>query len=165
MHRFKKKYFLTKCPVYKTENMLVRFLKITASIRAKYIWVNFRGLYMYKILVIDDSPFIFKAVKKALEPHGFEIVDNAANGQIGLEMYEKYNPDLITLDVTMPIMDGLQTAIALKKMNPNVKIIMLSAMGDDLLLNQAKAIGIKHFLTKPFKQETLLQAVNLLLEE
>jgi two-component system chemotaxis response regulator CheY len=120
---------------------------------------------MPKILVIDDSPFIYKTVKKALEPHGFEVVDNAANGQIGLEMYEKYNPDLITLDVTMPIMDGIQTAIALKLKNPSVKIIMLSAMGDEVLLNQAKAIGIKHFLTKPFKAEELLATVNTLLGE
>jgi len=118
---------------------------------------------MSKILVIDDSPFIFKAVKKALEPHGFEVVDNAANGQIGLEMYEKYSPDAITLDVTMPIMDGLQTAMALKEKHPDVKIIMLSAMGDDLLINQAKAIGIQHFLTKPFKSDELLQAINTVL--
>jgi len=118
---------------------------------------------MSKVLVIDDSPFIFKAVKKALEPHGFEVVDNASNGQIGLEMYEKYSPDVITLDVTMPIMDGIQTAIALKQKNPNIKIVMLSAMGDDLLINQAKAIGIQHFLTKPFKADELLQIINTLL--
>jgi two-component system, chemotaxis family, chemotaxis protein CheY len=118
---------------------------------------------MLKILVIDDSPFIFKAVKKALEPHGFEIVDNAPNGQIGLEMYDKYQPDLITLDVTMPIMDGIQTAIELKLKKPNVKIIMLSAMGDEVLLHQAKAIGITHFLTKPFKNEELLETVKTML--
>ena len=111
---------------------------------------------MPKILVIDDSPFIFKAVKRALEPNGFEVVDNASNGQIGIEMYEKYNPDVIT-------MDGIETAKALFEKNKNIKIVMLSAMGDDLLLNQAKEIGIKYFVTKPFKPEELLTSVNSLL--
>jgi len=119
----------------------------------------------YKILVIDDSPFIFKAVKKALEPHGFQIVDNASNGQIGIEMVEKYNPDLITLDVTMPIMDGIETAKVLFSKNSDIKVIMLSAMGDDILINQAKELGVKYFLAKPFKAEDLLKLANTVLGE
>ena len=118
---------------------------------------------MHKVLVIDDSPFIFKAIKKALGTNGFEVVDNAVNGQIGLEMYEKYNPDVITLDVTMPVMDGIETARELFAKNPNVKIVMLSAMGDDILINQAKELGIKHFVAKPFKPDELLNVVNSLL--
>jgi two-component system chemotaxis response regulator CheY len=78
-------------------------------------------------------------------------------------MYEKYNPDVITLDVTMPVMDGIETAKALFAKNKNVKIVMLSAMGDDILLNQAKEIGIKHFVTKPFKADELLSCINSLL--
>lgn len=117
-----------------------------------------------KVLVIDDSPFIFKAVKRALEPHGFEVVDNAANGKIGIEMVQKYSPDLITLDVTMPVMDGIETAKVLVKEYPQVKIIMLSAMGDDVLMQEAKEIGVHHFLSKPFKADELLAAVNTLLE-
>jgi len=117
----------------------------------------------YKVLVIDDSPFIFKAVKRALEPKGFTVVDNAPNGKIGVEMYDKYQPDLITLDVTMPIMDGIETAKALVAKNPNVKIIMLSAMGDESLHSQAKEIGVKQFIKKPFKPDELLEKVNSLL--
>ncbi len=117
---------------------------------------------MAKVLVIDDSPFIFKAVKKALEPHGYEVVDNAPDGKVGLEMYEKYAPDLITLDVTMPVMDGIETARELFAKNPDVKIVMLSAMGDETLVNEAKELGIKHFVTKPFKPEQLLKTVNSL---
>lgn len=118
---------------------------------------------MKKVLVIDDSPFIFKAVKKALEPHGFEVVNNASNGQEGLELYEKYQPDIITLDVTMPVMDGIETAKALKERGSKVKIIMLSAMGDDVLVNQAKELGITQFVKKPFKPEELLEKVNSLI--
>lgn len=108
-----------------------------------------------KILVIDDSPFVFKTVSKALEGTDYIVVDNALNGQMGLEKYDEHQPDVITLDVTMPIMDGLETAKHLYAKNPNVKIIMLSAMGDEALLNEARTIGIKHFLTKPFKPDGL----------
>lgn len=108
-----------------------------------------------KVLVIDDSPFVFKAVSKALEGTEWEVVGNALDGQMGVDKYIETRPDVITLDVTMPIMDGLQTAKKLVEINPKVKIIMLSAMGDETLLNQAREIGVKYFLTKPFRPETL----------
>lgn len=111
------------------------------------------------VVVIDDSPFIFKAVKKALEPEGFEVVGHAINGQLGLEMVASLQPDYIVLDITMPVMDGLETARHLFAENPEVKVVMLSAMGDDDLIQSATAIGIKQFLTKPFKPAQLLEAI------
>ena len=108
-----------------------------------------------KVLVIDDSPFVFKAVSKALENTEWEVVGNALDGQLGIDKYIETRADIITLDVTMPVMDGLETARRLFEINPNVKIIMLSAMGDETLLNQARTIGIKYFLTKPFQPATL----------
>ena len=108
-----------------------------------------------KLLVIDDSPFVFKAVTKALQGTDYEVVGNALNGQMGIDMYIETRADVITLDVTMPVMDGLETARELLKINPNAKIIMLSAMGDETLLNQAREIGVKYFLTKPFQPASL----------
>lgn len=109
-----------------------------------------------KVLVIDDSPFIYKAVSKALEGNSeFEVIGNALDGQLGVDKYIETRADVITLDVTMPVMDGLSTARKLFEINPNVKIIMLSAMGDETLLNEARTIGIRHFLTKPFRPESL----------
>lgn len=108
-----------------------------------------------KVLVIDDSPFVFKAVSKALEGTDYEVVGNALDGQLGVDKYIELRPDVITLDVTMPVMDGLQTARRLFEINPNVKIVMLSAMGDETLLGQAREIGIRHFLTKPFQPASL----------
>ena len=107
------------------------------------------------ILVIDDSPFVYKTIVKALEGSDYEVVANALNGQLGLEAYSQHNPDIVTLDVTMPVMDGLETARRLHQMDPGVKIVMLSAMGDETLVNEAKAIGVQHFLTKPFKPDVL----------
>lgn len=108
-----------------------------------------------KVLVIDDSPFVFKAVSKALEGTEWEVVANALDGQLGIDKYIETRADVITLDVTMPVMDGLETAKRLFEINPKANIIMLSAMGDETLLNQAKEIGIRYFLTKPFRPETL----------
>lgn len=108
-----------------------------------------------KVLVIDDSPFVFKAVSKALEGTEWEVVGNALDGQLGVDKYIETRADIVTLDVTMPVMDGLETAKRLFEINPNARIVMLSAMGDETLLNQAKEIGIKYFLTKPFQPATL----------
>jgi two-component system chemotaxis response regulator CheY len=113
-----------------------------------------------KVLVVDDSPMVFKAVKRALEPEGFQVMDQAFNGQEGLEKIAALNPDVIILDVTMPIMDGIQTAEVLFQRNPTAKVIMLSAMGDDDLMSKAKRIGVKLFLTKPFKPEELVNSIR-----
>ena len=116
-----------------------------------------------KILVIDDSPMVFKTVTRALEPEGFQMVGQAFNGKDGLDKINQLKPDVIILDITMPIMDGIQTAEYLFQKNPASKVIMLSAMGDDELLNKAKQIGVKVFLTKPFKPEELVSSVRSLL--
>ena len=112
------------------------------------------------VLVIDDSPFVFKTVARALQGSDFEVLGNALNGQLGLDFYVEHKPDIITLDVTMPVMDGLETAKKLHEINPDVKIVMLSAMGDETLVTEAKKIGIKHFLMKPFKPETLIAKLS-----
>lgn len=116
-----------------------------------------------KILVIDDSPYMFKAVRRALEPHGFSMVGHAEHGKIGLEMYAEFIPDVVTLDITMPVMDGLETATNLLGRYPGAKIIMLSAMGDDTLVESAKRIGVKHFINKPFEANELLDIVKSVL--
>lgn len=111
-------------------------------------------------MVVDDSPFIFKAVKRALEPCGCNIVGHARNGQQGIELAQQLNPDVITLDITMPVMDGLQAASWLAAHRPGSRIIMMSAMGDEDLVQMAKELGIQHFLSKPFQADELAQAVD-----
>jgi two-component system chemotaxis response regulator CheY len=120
-----------------------------------------RDMYMakYRILVIDDARYIFKAVKLALEPQGFEIVGHAENGKIGIEMYDELKPDLVTLDVTMPVMDGIEAATELLKKEPRPKIVMMSAIADDGLRQSAREIGIKYFAPKPFTPEVLFQKI------
>ncbi len=90
-----------------------------------------------KILVIDDSQFISKAVRKAVESEGFEVMGQALNRQEGLEMIRQHQPEIIILDMTMPVMDGLETAEKIYQRNPNAKVIMLGAMGDEKLVESA----------------------------
>ena len=91
------------------------------------------------------------------------MIGQAFNGQEGLDMVNQLKPDIVVLDITMPIMDGIQTAECLFQKNPASKVIILSAMGDDELVNKAKRIGVKVFLTKPFKPEELVSSVRSLL--
>lgn len=111
------------------------------------------------ILAVDDSPIIRKLIKKALEPEGF-IISEAKNGKEAVELYLKLKPDIITMDVTMPIMDGITAAKLIKQSNPNQKIIMLSAMGDRDLLAEARTHGITDFFTKPFKPAEIITKIR-----
>lgn len=78
---------------------------------------------------------------------------------MGLELIEKYEPEIFTFDVTMPIMDGIETARHIYDCNPDSQIIMMSAMGDQALMKEAKEIGVKYFIHKPFKADVLLNAI------
>lgn len=112
-----------------------------------------------RVMAVDDSPITRKMIKKALEPEGFSIVGEAGNGKEAVELYSRIKPDVITMDVTMPIMDGLDAAYTIKQINPEQKIIMLSAMGDDDIIKEAKSKGINDFCSKPFKPEEMVNRV------
>ncbi|HEW92780.1 MAG TPA: response regulator [Thermotogaceae bacterium] len=120
---------------------------------------------MARILVIDDSPFIFKMVNRALANTSHEVVGHARNGEEGLRMIRELNPDIITLDITMPVMDGIQTLKSLSENGIDVKIIMMSAMGDDDLINEAKKFGVKRFISKPFKPDILVETIDNILKD
>lgn len=122
-----------------------------------------RGLHKdgsaIRVMAVDDSPVTRKMIKKALEPKGFEIVGEAGNGRDAINLYNKIKPDVIIMDITMPIMDGLEAALAIKKLNPQQKIIMLSAMSDQDLVAKAKSWGINYFCPKPFKPDEMADIV------
>ena len=118
-----------------------------------------------KVMAVDDSPITRKMIKKALEPEGFAIVGEAANGRDAVELYNRIKPDVITMDVTMPIMDGLQAAQVIKRQNPAQKIIMLSAMSDNDIVAEAQAWGIVHFCSKPFKPEEIVEKIIRVVSE
>jgi len=126
---------------------------------------NFKGgrrMSRIRVLVVDDSPFIHKAISRALNSDQYEICGIAKNGREGVDMYTSTAPDVVTMDVTMPVMSGLASAKEIMAKNPGAKIIMLSAMGDEEILTEAKSLGIREFLQKPFKSPELISTIQKL---
>jgi two-component system chemotaxis response regulator CheY len=115
---------------------------------------------MIRVLVVDDSPFIHKAIARALSDGLHEICGIGKNGREGIDLYFDLSPDVVTMDITMPVMDGLNAAKAILTRDPQAKIIMLSAMGDEELIAGAKEMGVGLFLQKPFKSPELQAAIH-----
>lgn len=115
---------------------------------------------MKKILVVDDAAFMRLSLKTILEKNGFEVVGEANNGRNAIEMYKMLTPDIVTMDITMPDMDGIEALAEIMKFDPKANVIMLSAMGQEVKIREAILIGAKGFVVKPFKEDYLLKALS-----
>jgi two-component system chemotaxis response regulator CheY len=113
-----------------------------------------------RILVVDDATFIRMIVKNILVPRGFQIVGEASNGAEAVRLYHELKPDLVTMDITMNEKDGLEAARDILQMDPQARIIMVTALGQQNMLIDSFKIGVKDFVVKPFKPERLLTAVE-----
>jgi len=113
-----------------------------------------------KIMIVDDSPAIHVIIEKAAIANGFEVCAHAKNGDEAVKQYQLTMPDVITMDITMPVKDGLTASKEILAQNPGAKILMLSAMGDEEIVNEARSIGITHFMKKPFKGEDIMNVIN-----
>ncbi|MBB5336567.1 response regulator [Pectinatus brassicae] len=113
-----------------------------------------------KVLVVDDAAFMRMMVKDILSKNGYEIVGEAENGAVALAKYQELKPDLVTMDITMPEMDGITAVKEIKKTNPDAKIIMCSAMGQQAMVIEAIQAGARDFIVKPFQPERVLEAVR-----
>lgn len=112
-----------------------------------------------RILIVDDSMFMRNNIKRIIEQGGHVVCGEAANGHEAIAQYEILNPDIVTLDVTMPVMDGLETIKKLKALYPNANIIMCSAMGQQAMVLEAIQAGAKDFIIKPFTPERVLETI------
>ncbi|MFL0250190.1 response regulator [Clostridium neuense] len=115
---------------------------------------------MAKVLIIDDAAFMRMSLKSMLEKNGFEVVGEAENGEVGILKYKEVSPDLVTLDVTMPKMGGVETLKLIKEYDPKAKIVMVTAMGQEKIVKEAVISGAKSFIVKPFKEEKLVDTLN-----
>lgn len=116
---------------------------------------------MAKVLIVDDAAFMRMMIKDILEKNGFEIVGEASNGIKAVELYKKENPDVVTMDITMPDMDGIEAVKAIREYNPSAKIVMCSAMGQQTMVMDAIKAGAKDFIVKPFQPDRVLEAIKL----
>lgn len=113
-----------------------------------------------RILIVDDAAFIRTMVKDILVPRGFEIAGEATNGNEAVQKYMELKPDLVTMDITMKEKDGLEAAREILKRDPNARIIMVTALGQEKMLLESFKIGVKDFVVKPFEPERILTAVK-----
>ena len=114
---------------------------------------------MKKLLIVDDAAFMRLSIRNMLLKYDLEIVGEAVNGAIGVEMYKELRPDVVTMDITMPEMSGLEALKAIKAFDPQAKVIMVSAMGQEGVVKEAIISGAKTFIVKPFKEEFLYQTI------
>lgn len=112
------------------------------------------------VMVVDDSRVMELQMEHLLEGTEYEIIAYCRNGPEAIARYGEVMPDLVTMDILMPGMDGLETAQAILEDHPEAKIVMLSSLAYDDTLNEARSIGAKAFVYKPFNQENLVAALE-----
>lgn len=115
---------------------------------------------MKKILIVDDALFMRVTLKTMLEKNNFEVVGDAENGIKAIEMYKLLKPDIVTMDITMPQMEGIEALKEIIEFDPDAKVIMVSALGQETKVKEAIIIGAKGFVVKPFKEEYLVKALS-----
>ncbi|MDX9916879.1 MAG: response regulator [Gudongella sp.] len=113
-----------------------------------------------RVMVVDDAVFMRMKLKDILEKGGFEVVAEAQNGLDAIEKYKAEKPDLITMDITMPEMDGIEALRQIKAINPGVKVVMCSAMGQQSMVMDAIQAGASDFIVKPFQTDRVLQSMS-----
>ena len=113
-----------------------------------------------RVLVVDDAAFMRMMVKDILSKNGYEVVGEAENGMKAVEKFNELRPDLVTMDITMPEMDGISAVKAIRKIDPKAKIVMCSAMGQQAMVIEAIQAGARYFIVKPFQADRVLEAVR-----
>ena len=115
---------------------------------------------MARVLVVDDAAFMRKMVSDALAKAGHEVIGEACNGVEAVESFRTLKPELTTLDITMPEKDGLQALGDIMTLDPNARVIMCSALGQESKVLESIKLGAKDFVVKPFQAERVLDAVG-----
>lgn len=115
------------------------------------------------VLVVDDAEFMRTIIKGLLNQNGIEVVGEAENGVEAIEKYKELEPKLVTMDITMPEMNGLEAIKEIIKIDPKAKIVVCSAMGQQTLVVEAIKAGAKTFVVKPLDQKKFISEVKALL--
>jgi len=115
-------------------------------------------------MIVDDAAFMRMMIKENLKKVGFSDFVEAGNGEEAVALFLDTKPDLTLLDITMPVKDGLAALQEIREKDPNAKIVMCSAMGQESMVIEAVKLGALDFIVKPFKPERLLQTVKNVLE-
>jgi two-component system, chemotaxis family, chemotaxis protein CheY len=111
------------------------------------------------VLIVDDSEFMRNLLREILE-EDHEVVGEAENGVEAVEMYEEAKPDLVTMDVVMPVRDGIEATSAIKGTNPDANVIMCTSVGQEEKMKMAVKAGADGYITKPFQKPNVVEAIR-----
>ncbi|MBE5930482.1 MAG: response regulator [Lachnospiraceae bacterium] len=112
------------------------------------------------VLVVDDSKTSRKMLSDVLTKMGLEVIGEAVNGEDGFLKYKELRPDIVTMDITMPVMNGLESLLLIKHEDENAKVVMITAAGQKNNLMQAVKAGAEEFLTKPLEEEEIRRVIS-----
>ena len=115
---------------------------------------------MLKVLVVDDSAIIRKTLSNQLTELEYEVIGVARNGKEAIELYQELQPDFVTMDITMPIENGIQALKGIKNLDPSAKVIMITSHGEERLVMEAVKNGAVGYILKPILHAKILKAVN-----
>lgn len=115
---------------------------------------------MSTVMIVDDSKTSRSMLKNILVEHGYDVIAEAENGQEGYEKYCELKPDFVTLDITMPVMDGIETLVKIKEYDANAKVIMVTAAGQKGKMLDAIKLGAAEFVTKPFETNQIINIIE-----
>ncbi len=118
---------------------------------------------MASVLIVDDAAFMRMLLKRILTQAGHQVVGEASTGKEAIEKYKQLKPDLVTMDIVMPEMDGITAVGEIMKIDPNAKIIMITAVGQEAKVMQALKNGAKGYIVKPFQAPKVLEEINRVL--
>lgn len=113
-----------------------------------------------KVLIVDDASFMRVMLKNILQKHGYEVVGEAGNGQVAFEEYKAKKPDIVTMDITMPEVDGITAVRMIKEYDKSANIIMCSAMGQQSMVIESLKAGARDFIVKPFVEAKVIAAIE-----
>ena len=124
-----------------------------------------QGEKMARILIADDASFMRQMIREIVEPEGFEIVAEAADGVEAVEQYESFRPDLVMMDIVMPKRSGIDAVKGILEVDPTACVVMCSALGQESLVTKSLQAGAKDFIVKPFMPEAVLETLGKLADK
>lgn len=119
---------------------------------------------MATILIVDDSTYFRLKLKEMFESEGHSVIGEANNGVNAVVEYQRCHPDVITMDISMPTLGGIEAVERILNIDPHARILMVSALGQRQFVLQALKLGAKHFVVKPIVKDKLMQVLNVVLE-
>jgi len=118
-----------------------------------------------KLMIVDDSNLIRKKIAREFDQSKFELIASAKNGEEAISFFEKFKPEVITMDITMPHLDGIDCIERIVAINPEVKILVISALNDKATGMEALEKGAMGFINKPFSEQDIISALETLIED